>query len=177
MHLCRYKSHFVASWTRQHKLQKYAWAGKIFDVCSCHEGWQSCSFAVDPSAQPRRMIQWNEQTLQHFKVLDKCMWVSIYTELKGSKQHSAVSATKSEATPRSAACRCLPSGSLLVPQSTAWRWPGPRREGTAESHRCYHYLQNFLSLGMPLHTHLFPLRWSDQFSLTSLFIDNCTNKS
>lgn len=119
MHLCSYNSHFVASWTRQHELQKYAWAGQIFDVCSCHEGRASCSFAVDPSAQPRRMIQQNKQTPQYLKALDKYMWVSIYTELKGSKQHSAVSATKSDVTP------WLPSGSLLVCQSTAWRWPGP----------------------------------------------------
>lgn len=171
MHLCSYNSHFVACWTRQHELQKYAWAGNIIDMCSCHEGSQSCSSAVDPSAQPRRMIQQNKQTLQYLKALDKCMWVSIYTKLKGSKQHAAVSATKSEATP------WLPSGSLLVPQSTAWRWPGPGWDGTAKSHLCYHYLQSSLILGMPLHAHLFPLRWSDQFSLTSLFIDNCTNKS
>lgn len=95
------------------------WAGKIFDVCSCHEGWQSCSFAVDPSAQPRRMIQQNKQTLQYPKAMDKCMWVSIYTELKESKQHSSVTATKSEATP------WLPSGFPPVSQSTGWKWPGP----------------------------------------------------
>lgn len=109
MHLCSYNSHFVASWTRQHELQKYASPGNISDICSCHEGWQSCSFAVDPSAQPRRMIQQNKQTQQYLKALDKWIWVSIDTKLKGSKQNSAVSATKPEATP------WLPSGSLLAP--------------------------------------------------------------
>lgn len=102
------------AWTKEHVLQKYAWAGKIFRVCACHKWWLSCGFAVDPSAQPRGMIQQSKQTLQCLKSLTKQIWVSIYTELKGPKRHSAVNATKPEATPWSAACRPLPSCSLLV---------------------------------------------------------------
>lgn len=57
------------------------------------------------------------------------------------------------------------------------RGAGPGSEGTAESrHHCWD-LQSFVVLGMPLHAHLLLLRWSDQFSLTSLFTDNGANKS
>lgn len=105
-----------------------------------------------------------QTNLRYLKLLTKPTWVSIYTELKGPNRHSAGNATKPEATPWSAACRPLPSWSLQgahrarVLQSTAWRWPGPGREGTAESSCCCHYLQSFRILDMPLHAHLFLLR-------------------
>ena len=164
MHLCSYNSHFVASLNKRTYIAEICLGKK--DLWKLLLPWvvtilQFCSRSFCSTQKDDPPKQTNPAVPQ---TPIKLIWVPIYTELKGPKQHSAGNATKPEATPWSAACRPLPSWSLQgahragVLQSMAWWRQGPSWEGTAESSCCCHYLQSLAVLGMPPHAHLFPLR-------------------